>query len=434
MANYSSDNLQGRPAFGLMALVALVVANMIGAGVFTTSGFALADLHSPNRVMLAWLVGGSVAMCGAIAYGALACEITESGGEYVFLSRLVHPAVGFLAGWVSLLAGFTSAIAFAAVTFEVYTFPSGSLPKGVVATITIVACALVHGWYKRSGIAGQSVMVAIKLFLLGGLLIWAASRYGTGPSRWLFSQPNEIPPFSWAVFARSLMWISLSYAGFNAAIYVAGEAAEASRAVPKSLWLGTALVTVFYLALNAVFVHAPALEQVIGQADVAVFAAEALGGKRLVFIVRGIIALALLTSVSSMILAGPRVYARMADDRVLPDRLRLRDGVPRGAIVLQSMLAIVVVWISSLQDLLSYLGFTLSLSSAGAVACVFVIHFRDNSRVSIVRRVAAVVYVVMTVFIAVFAAWRAPWPSVAGLGTLASGLLVYYLLEQKRRY
>ena len=98
----------------------LVVANMIGAGVFTTSGFSFADLGDRQFVMYAWLIGSIVAICGAISYGQLAQRITESGGEYLFLSRMVHPSIGFVAGWVSLLAGFTGAIAFAATAFESY--------------------------------------------------------------------------------------------------------------------------------------------------------------------------------------------------------------------------------------------------------------------------------------------------------------------------
>ena len=219
---------------------------MVGAGVFTTSGFALADLQSPNRVLLAWLVGGGLAMCGAIAYGALAREIAESGGEYVFLTRLVHPAVGFLAGWVSLLAGFTSAIAFAAVTFEVYAFPTDGrppwLPEGGLATAAIVASALIHGWHKRLGVLGQNVVVALKLCLLVGFLGFAFSRYGGGQG-WVMTSDAEATPFVWAVFAQSLMWISLSYAGFNAAVYVASEAKLPQATVPKALWLGAGLVT-----------------------------------------------------------------------------------------------------------------------------------------------------------------------------------------------
>ena len=173
------------------------------------------------------------------------------------------------------------------------------------------------------------------------------------------------------------------------------------------------------------FVHAPPSELVVGQPDVAVIAAQALGGETLVFGVRAMIALALLTSVSAMILAGPRVYARMAEDGVFPRFLKFQESTPKVAIAIQAMLAIVVVWISSLQDLLSYLGFTLSLSSAGAVACVF----KLPKRVGLGAKIAAFIYVIMTLLIASLAASRSPWPSLAGTLTIGSGLLVYWIMR-----
>ncbi len=112
--------MPSRSKLGLFSLTALVIGNMLGAGVFTTSGFALSDLGSPLYVLLAWFIGGLLALCGAASYGALSRLMPVSGGEYFFLSRVVHPMVGFVAGWISLWAGFTAAIAFSAITFEVY--------------------------------------------------------------------------------------------------------------------------------------------------------------------------------------------------------------------------------------------------------------------------------------------------------------------------
>jgi amino acid transporter len=205
---------------GLASLVSLVVANMIGAGVFTTSGFALADLGSPNRVMAAWAVGGIIALCGAVSYGGLVRHVTESGGEYLFLSRLVHPVAGFIAGWVSLLAGFTGAIAFAALAFETYLLPVPPpwLPPGGLAVAVVVAGALLHGFRVGPGALAQNIVVAIKTLLIVlflGAALWlapAAAGRDTAPLAANFDLP---------AFAGSLVWISLSYSGFNAAVYVA---------------------------------------------------------------------------------------------------------------------------------------------------------------------------------------------------------------------
>ncbi len=415
--------------YGLTTLTAVVIGNMVGAGVFTTSGFALADLHTPERVVAAWIIGGGIALCGAIAYGALASVLQESGGEYLFLSRWVHPAVGFLAGWVSLLAGFTGAIALAALTLESYLHSM----DGWLASGAILLCALLHGIRKAPGAWVQNLVVAGKLILLGAFVAVACFSLGNQSAPMNPAPGLPSSPFSLERFAESLMWISLSYAGFNAAVYVAGEAREASL-VPKALLLGTTLTMLLYVGLNAVFVYADP-GAIAGQRDVAALAAKALGGRFLEGLTRVVIPLALFTSVSAMMLAGPRVYAQMARDGWLPASLRLRGEAaspPRGAIFLQAILAILLVWVSSIRELLSYLGFTLSISSACAVASLWCVHRRRLATVHRYQLVAASIYVFMTLVSAVLGARLNPWEGLAGVGTLVLGYVVYLVLKRLR--
>lgn len=419
--------------FGPVTLAALVAANMIGAGVFTTSGFALADLGSPSRVMAAWAVGGAIAFCGALGYGALSRFLTASGGEYLFLSRFVHPAAGFIAGWVSLLAGFTGAIAFAAHAFESYVRPADSmLPTGSIAVGTVLVAALAHGLRARPGALSQNFVVGVKLvFLAGfvGLATWAAI---TQPIARVVGEPT---PFSMASFAGSLVWISLSYSGFNASVYVAGEARNARVTVPRSMVIATLLVTAIYLALNFVFVGLVPQEVVSGRPDVAAAAAGALLGARGETLVRAVAALALLSSVSSMMMAGPRVFAKMADDGLFPARLRLRGETPRGAIVMQALLACVVILVTDLQGLLSYLGLTLSLSAALTVSCVFVLRRRHGADAVPVQGTAIVpaVFVVATLALATLSVLRDPQQVVGTLLTLVSGGLCYAVIRSRQK-
>ena len=427
-------------AFGLPSATALVVANMIGAGVFTTSGFALADLGSRGQVMAAWLIGGVIALSGALSYGALVRRMAESGGEYLFLSRFIHPGVGFVAGWVSLLAGFTGAIAFAATAFETYALPAAGrpdwLPEGALAVGVILACGLLHGRIVRHGVVTQNLMVILKLALLLGFVGYALAQWMR--SGWPGSAlPDPGTTFSLTAFASSLVWISLSYSGFNAAVYVAGEVREARTTVPRSLWMGTVLVAFFYLALNAIFVYAPAPDVVSGRPDVATVAAGALGGEWLVGLVRIAISLALLSSVSSMIIAGPRVYARMAEDGVLPAAFRGSGeaGVhraPTAAVALQSLLAILVVLTATLSQILSYLGFTLSLSAAGAVFCVFLVRRREGARAvpCVGYPLIPAFFILATLVLAALAAVHRPWELLAALATIASGAVAYSLLRR----
>lgn len=419
--------------FGLTTLSAIVIANMIGAGVFTTSGFTLAALHTPQRVLAAWLIGGVLALCGALSYGALARRISGSGGEYLFLSRAVHPAAGFVAGWVSLLAGFTGAIAFAAHALEAYLLPLTTAPPawpaGWLAVTVIVLAGIAHGVTARLGTVAQNILVGAKLALLCGIIVYAfafapAKAWQGGP---LLGADGGVAPLSWSALALSVMWISLSYSGFNAAVYVAGEAAQARRLVPRALLLGTLLVTALYLALNAVFVYVPAPELIAGSEDVAAQAAHALGGKPLANIVRVVIALALLTSVSSMIMIGPRVYAQMAADGVLPRWFHRAGQVPRRAVALQVVLAVLVVVIAKLEVLLSYLGFTLTLSAALTVASLFVLRARDGAIRVPVPGYPWVpgFYVIATLACAILAAAHRPHEALVGLLTIGCGLLAW---------
>ena len=419
-------------ALGLWSLVALVIGNMIGAGVFTTSGFALADLGSPLRVLAAWLIGGLLALCGALSYGALARLVPGSAGEYLYLSRIVHPAAGFIAGWVSLLAGFTAAIAYAALTFAAYALGPDAPAGRPVATAVIAVAVLLHALRVRQGAWVQNAAVAVKLALLAAFCGLAA--FGPGGD-WSGLAAPEAPPLSLAAFALTLMWISFSYSGFNAAVYVAGEVPGAATLVPRALLLGTLVTVILYLGLNAVFVLAPSFEAAAGQQDVAAVAARVLGGETLAAAIRLLIALALFTSVSAMVMAGPRVYAKMAEDGVFPRVFRPGDGPPTAAVALQGALATGVVWLTGLRELLSYLGFTLGLSAAATAAALFLAVRREPARGHELPGYpwAPAVFVAFTLVFAGLAATVNPAEMLAAAATIASGGLLYRLTRTRHR-
>ena len=183
-----STPLPNTPRFGLVTMTCIVIAGMIGSGVFTTSGFTLADLQSPARVLLAWSVGGAIAVSGAIAYGELARRLPQFGGEYLSLSRLLHPLVGFLAGWISLTVGFSGSIALVALTFEEYVVPAEIretwLPAGSAAIAVIVIFGFGHAFLVKLFAALQNGIVGIKLVALICFLVIAASRISTHEWHW----------------------------------------------------------------------------------------------------------------------------------------------------------------------------------------------------------------------------------------------------------
>ncbi len=419
-----------RRRIGLMSAAALVVANMIGVGVFTTSGFALASLGSPELVLLAWAAGGLLAMCGALSYGALARCIPESGGEYTFLSKIVHPLAGFLAGWVSLLAGFTAPIAAAALGLQAYLagFFGPTITTEWIGTGAILAAGLMHGLRLREGVVVQNLAVGLKLLLIGGFVLLGARLTG---------DPDlvaaEFTGIEWTAFGLTLVWISFAYSGWNAAVYIASEVRDPRRNLPRSLCLATALVTVVYLALNAVFLYSAPAEELAGKADVGAIAAEALGGPHLRQGVSLLISLALFTSISSMMMAGPRVYARMAEDNLFPRFFAAGDDVPTVAVALQVSLALLVLWISELTELLSYIGFTLGLSASATVASLIALREREGAHKVPVVGYPWVpgVFVVGTLAATALMASRQPLEAGLGLLTVSLGFPVYWLMHRR---
>ena len=428
VANQYADARCSR-GIGLTSATALVVANMVGAGVFTTSGFALQDLGRPSFVVLAWIVGGVLALLGALSYAALARRLPQSGGEYHYLGRTIHPVAGFLAGWVSLLAGFTAPIAVSALTLQEYlgqAFDVG-FSREWLGTGAIVLAFAMHGLDRARGVFMQNAAVALKLVCLCGLIAVGVTRLPTLPA-------TEPAPFELGAFAVTLVWISFSYSGWNAAAYIASEVREPERNTPRALWLGCLLVTALYVALNAVFVHAAPVAELAGQADIGARAARALGGEWLARATSAVVALALLTSISAMMMAGPRVYARMADDGLFPGLGRPRGNAPVVAVAVQSLLAIAVVWWSGLAALLSYVGLTLSVSTAATVIGLFVLRRREGPDAVPVRGYPWVpgLYVFATLGAAAFLVARRPSEALWGLATVLAGLPLYWWLRRGR--
>ncbi|MGE0385183.1 MAG: APC family permease [Gammaproteobacteria bacterium] len=426
----------GRERFGLPTLVTLVVGNAIGAGVYTTSGFALADLGSREWVLAAWAVGGGVALLGAVSYGMLARGLSESGGEYLYLARSIHPLAGFIGGYVSLLAGFTGAIALAAVALETYVRAAVALPRwpaGSVAIGAILFGGAIHVARVHVGARVHDLVVGAMLLGLAGFVAWAAVAFAGGG--WQPPAANDwhgTPDV--AAFAGSLVWISLSYSGFNAAVYVSGEAVDAPRNVPRAMLVGTSITLAIYLAVNAIFLYAPRAEAIAGQPEVAAIAAEAIGGTGLRRGMELLIAVSLLSSVTAMVLAGPRVYAKMAQDGALPAMFRMLGAEPpRAAIALQVVLAALTAGLADLRDLLSYLGLTLSLCLALAVSSLFVRHARFGERPhGRAYPWVPALFVACTLLFAVLSAARQPEQIVGLAATVAVGTAAWLACRGRR--
>lgn len=411
---------------GLLSATTLVTASMIGVGVYTTSGFTLAALGSPGLVVAAWAVAGLIAICGAIGYSSLAIRFTESGGEYMFLSRSLHPVVGLLAGWISLLAGFTGAIAASAHGVEEYLGPliGVEVPERSIAIGAIVACAVLHTIGVGRAARVQDAIVILKLAMIAAIIAVSLRAIGDWSIPETVAAPTNVP----FAFVNQLVWISFSYAGFNAAVYVADEIANPERNVPRAMIAATVVVTIIYVALNTVFVFAPPTAQIVDPdqiKQVATTAAKWIGGDSFSLFVRTVIVVSLLTSVSAFVMSGPRVYAKMAEDGFFPAWFRFENQPPVVAIWFQAIMAVLVTSISTLKDLLGYLGLTLSVSSALTVSMVFLLRYRKQIDRLPLWGAPAAIYVMATFILAVLYAIAQPRQTAAVAITIAVGFFLY---------
>jgi len=362
---YSLPMEQGHRRLGQSAATALVVANMVGTGVFTTSGILVGILGSPWLVLLTWLLGGVVALLGALCYGALAQRIPESGGEYIFLSRTLHPSVAFVAGWLSLIVGFGVPLGALAFAFSEYVRPwlppALDYPR-VVATVLLVMVSLLHFGSLSFGARVQAAVVVGEIILITLFASFGLGRLSPGGFHTV-AMANNVGKMGLA-----LVIVSFAYLGWNASVYIGGEVKNPERNLPRSLIYGTSVVTLLYLVLNAFFVFAVPVSELAGRVDVAHVAALAVGGPRFAFAISGLVALALGLCVSALTMTGPQVAARMAGDGLLPRAFIVAPGKPpRVALLAQLLLGLLALWTSTFEGILTYVGFTLGISTLATV-------------------------------------------------------------------
>lgn len=429
-----SRDVDGGRRLGTPAATLLVVASMVGTGAFTTTGLLLRDVGTPSAVMAAWLVGGLLALCGAISYAELAAALPRNGGEYQLLGRIYHPVVGFAAGMVSLVVGFSAPLAASALAFGHYL--SGVVP-GVEPVAAAVGVLLVpgvlHALHVRWGARVQAAATIAELAVAGAFVALGAA--AVRPSL-LTADPSQ-PRVDGATFAAALVYVSFAYSGWNGAVYVAGEVRDPARGIPRALVAGTATVSLLYVALNAVFLAAAPARDLAGVVDVAHVAAARLLGPGAGRLVSGLVALCLASSVSAMLLAGPRVYQAMGVDypalRILTRRSR--HGGPAVAAALQVALALAMVLTASFGALLAYVGFTLSVVAALAVLGVVVLRWREPE---LPRPYRAWGYPLTPLLFAALSAWMAasvlrekPQAAAAGLVTLAASAALHAVLRRR---
>jgi APA family basic amino acid/polyamine antiporter len=427
--------LSRRP-LGFATALATVVANIVGTGVFITLGLQVQETSDGFALLALWGVGGLIALAGALSYGELAAAIKGSGGEYRFLGRIYHPGLGTIAGWVSIAVGFAAPVALAAMALGKYAGPLLGIPGRTLGILVIIAVTGVHLLAPETGGRVQVAVTALKVALIlafigAGLTSGVTAPMTFAPDGDTFSQIASGP------FALSLIFVSYAYSGFNAAAYFQGEVADAERNVPRALVFGTLLVTVLYVLLNWVFLRTTPIAD-LAVVEVGAVAAARIFGPAGGQIMSGLIALLLVSTISAMTLAGPRVIGVMAEDLppLRPLAVRSGTGALSRAVLLQGALSLAFVLTNSFAGVLTYAGFTLTLFALLSVGGVMVLRWREPDMPRPYRTWG---YPWTPLFFVGFSMWTVvvvlrdrPMEAVGGAVTLGVAALLTWLVDERK--
>ena len=415
-----------------LTATAIVIADMVGVGIFTSLGFQVKDITSGFSLLLLWIVGGVVALCGAFCYGELGAMFPRSSGEYNFLARSYHPAFGFLAGWVSATVGFAAPIALAAMAFgEYFKAIVPGIPPLVLGLAISWLIAFVHLRGIRSGGAFQNIWTVVKLvliiaFLIAGFTFGSAQPISFAPSATDLSQIISAP------FAISLVFVMYSYSGWNAAAYIVGEIREPHHSLPRALFTGTLVVLFLYVGLNAVFLYTTPIDKMAGQINVAVIAGRYIFGDWGGRLVGALICLGLISSISAMTWIGPRVTVAMGEDIAMLRVFSRKSGndVPTTAILSQLAIVTLLLLTQSFETVLEFIQFSLTFCSFFTVLGVIKLRFTHRAQPRPYRAwgypVTPLIFLGVTAFMMYYLITNRPMQSLAGFALMIAGLAIYY--------
>ena len=428
--------------FQHQTVTAVVIANMIGTGVFTSLGFQLLDIQSGFAILLLWALGGLIAVCGSMTYAELGSALPRSGGEYNFLTEIYHPSAGFISGWISATIGFSAPTALAAITFSTYLmtiFPeiNNDWLRKIIACSLIVILAFIHSSNRKSSGGLQMIFTVMKVGVII-LFCFGAILFAKNIQPVSFSpNSNDISTIFSGSFAVSLIYVSYAYTGWNAATYLSSEIERPQKYLPLILISGTTTVTGLYILLNFVFLSVAPIEDMQGKIEIGFIAAQSAFGGSVANFTGLVLSLLLISTVSAMTIAGPRVLQVIGEDfKVLNILSRKRkDGIPSTAIYIQSLIAIIFILSSSFESILVFAGFTLALNSFVTVIAVFVLRSKQPNLPKPYKTFGypftPLIYLALTGWTLYFVIINRPIEVLFSLGIILSGLIFYYISNRK---
>ncbi|MBN8576615.1 MAG: amino acid permease [Cytophagales bacterium] len=425
--------------YSLSVAIMLVIANMIGTGVFTSLGYQVGPLPSGFAILVLWVVGGVVALSGAFTYAEIATTLKKSGGEYLYLARIFHPALGFLSGWMSAVVGFAGAISAVAIAIGAYATEAVGVSTQVIAVVAITAISAIHWFGVKAGGIAQTLLTTLKLSLI--VFFCSAPFFVTDGGKTgvnFFPQPGDLDLILSSGFATSLVFVVYAYTGWNASAYIAGNLENPKRNLPLSLVAGTSIVVVVYLLLNAMFMYSASFAELAGQNDIGNVVAFKLFGEKAGFIFSGIFSVALLSTLSAMTIAGPRVTEAMGEDYRLLKSFTSKNNynMPYLAILAQAAWAIFLVLVSSFKEIIQYISVSLSIFSMITVIGIFWLRKQqphaDAFKVPLYP-ITPLIFVGCTLWMIYYVAAEDPKILLYSLATLLPGYVLYLFANRFNR-
>ena len=435
------QNDELKRGFGLSTSTYVVIASMVGTGILVSPGYMMVTLQNYYVILGLWIIGGFLAICGALCVAELAAALPRAGGEYVYLREAYGPMPAFLSGWTSFFLGFSAPLAVASYISALYLLTPFGLAEDesvyyikITAALIIIAITIPNLIGHKLSAWTQNLTTIIKLGLFAALVIIAFIS-GKGQFANITSgQPTGNIDLGTA--ATQLFYVMFAYSGWNAASYLAGEVKNPGKTLPNSLLIGTGLVIILYLALNFVFAYAVPLADVgfENAEQIPQLTVENLLGVKASSVFSVLLGVTFLATVSAFILTGPRVYYAMAKDGLFPSiagRLSSKGQIPVYAMSAQSLCAIIILFLTDFQNLYQYAAVGLSIFALLFIAAVYVLRLKRPEMERPFRvpgyPIVPAIFIVTILFMTVFAFIQWKIPSLYSLCSIIIGIPVYYI-------
>jgi APA family basic amino acid/polyamine antiporter len=415
---------------------AIVISNMIGTGVYTSLGLQAAGVHSILALVFIWITGGLVAFCGALTYGELAARIPKSGGEYIFLSRIFHPSFGFLSGFISMTIGFAAPMAISAIALGTYAGNLIPVAPVIIAVSVIIFLTVLNSTSFKTGTTFNFVTTSINVVLILTLCIMGFIKGHHSGFALTFSQ-SDLKEIINPAFAVSLVYVSFAYSGWNSAAYITHQVKDPVKNLPVILISGTLVVLFLYTLLNFVFLYTVPIQDLEGKVDVAFLAANNIFGQVGGKFVALLISIGLIASINSLLIIGPRVTQAIAEDYNLLRFLGFenKSGSPFYATILLTVIALALIGTSTFEQIMTLIGFTLSMFTIMSVTGVFVIRYKmkknnEDFYHTFGYPYVPVFFILVEGCMMVYVFANRPIQSLIGIGITLIGLILYFVLSR----